>query len=79
MRRVDLFWSDPLGGSGNDYDVFVLEVCRCLSFGFEAHDQRRIVLYVENLDRNYAPDGRVQNEEDNDTAAGLHLRACAQP
>src|SRR5206468_2598157 len=24
-RRVDLFWSDPLGGSGNDYDLFVLD------------------------------------------------------
>jgi hypothetical protein len=23
-RRVDLFWTDPLGGSGNDYDLFVL-------------------------------------------------------
>ncbi len=23
-RRVDLFWSDPLGGSANDYDLFVL-------------------------------------------------------
>lgn len=22
---VDLFWSDPLGGSGNDYDLFVLD------------------------------------------------------
>lgn len=24
-RRVDLFWSDPLGGSDNDYDLFVLD------------------------------------------------------
>ena len=23
-RRVDLFWADPLGGSSNDYDLFVL-------------------------------------------------------
>jgi hypothetical protein len=23
--RADLFWSDPLGGSGNDYDLFVLD------------------------------------------------------
>ena len=23
-RRIDMFWSDPLGGSGNDYDVYVL-------------------------------------------------------
>ncbi len=23
--RVDLFWSDPLGGSANDYDLFVLD------------------------------------------------------
>ena len=23
-RRVDLFWADPLGGSNNDYDLFVL-------------------------------------------------------
>lgn len=22
-RRIDLFWADPLGGSANDYDVFV--------------------------------------------------------
>lgn len=22
---IDLFWSDPLGGSGNDYDVYVLD------------------------------------------------------
>lgn len=25
LRRVDLFWSDPLGGSSNDYDLFVLD------------------------------------------------------
>jgi HYR domain/Subtilase family len=24
QRRVDLFWADPLGGSGNDYDLYVL-------------------------------------------------------
>ena len=24
-QRVDLFWSDPLGGSTNDYDLFVLD------------------------------------------------------
>ena len=24
-RRVDLFWADPLGGSTNDYDVYVLD------------------------------------------------------
>ncbi len=24
-RRVDLFWSDPLGASSNDYDVFLLD------------------------------------------------------
>ena len=23
--RVDLFWADPLGGSGNDYDLFVVD------------------------------------------------------
>jgi hypothetical protein len=23
-RRVDLFWADPLGGSANDYDLFVV-------------------------------------------------------
>lgn len=25
QKRVDLFWSDPLGGSANDYDLFVLD------------------------------------------------------
>jgi hypothetical protein len=24
-RRIDLKWSDPLGGSGNDYDLFLLD------------------------------------------------------
>jgi Subtilase family/HYR domain len=24
-RRADLFWADPLGGSANDYDLFVLD------------------------------------------------------
>ncbi|HKY03818.1 MAG TPA: S8 family serine peptidase [Blastocatellia bacterium] len=25
FRRVDLFWSDPLGQSANDYDIFILD------------------------------------------------------
>lgn len=25
VKVVDLFWADPLGGSGNDYDLFVLD------------------------------------------------------
>src|SRR5262249_27939248 len=25
VRRVDLFWADPLGQSTNDYDVYVLD------------------------------------------------------
>jgi hypothetical protein len=25
QRRVDLFWSDPMGASANDYDLFVLD------------------------------------------------------
>jgi hypothetical protein len=25
MRRMDLFWSDPLGGAANDYDLFLLD------------------------------------------------------
>jgi hypothetical protein len=24
-QRVNLYWSDPLGGSGNDYDVYILD------------------------------------------------------
>ena len=23
--RADLFWSDPLGGSANDYDLFIID------------------------------------------------------
>jgi hypothetical protein len=25
QMRVDLFWADPLGGSANDYDVYITD------------------------------------------------------
>ena len=30
LERVDLFWSDPLGGSSNDYDVYVFDESNAL-------------------------------------------------